>query len=319
MGSESPSSFPLNAPTQTSNSEEIFMQHSLHFTESLKELKGLRKQLYSAAEYFEVSYGKDDQKQLVVDSLKDYVSKAVISTVDHLGSVASKLDTFLDEKVDEFSDTKLRFSCIEQKSRSYQEFINRSGLMQQSLFMITPKYRKRYVNPSRDTMCALRKSDENISFEKASIYFQDDIHQSQHKQGHCLTSAFLGATTKALPPLPRKRHSKPSSIETSPNSLAFSFTRAASNKEVGKRSHSPLRFSLKRSGSYANRSTSPTAFNKQRCPSEPRRTVHTSINPAKNSTQDMELLSKKSKHLLKALLSINRSQKGVPSRYQDDR
>nr|GMD01557.1 protein ABIL2-like isoform X1 [Ipomoea batatas] len=163
MGSESPSSFPLNAPTQTSNSEEIFMHHSLHFTESLK-------------------------KQLVVDSLKDYVSKAVISTVDHLGSVASKLDTFLDEKVDEFSDTKLRFSCIEQ-------------------------------------------SDENISFEKASIYFQDDIHQSQHKQGHCLTSAFLGATTKALPPLPRKRHSKPSSIETSPNSLAFSFTRAASTKE----------------------------------------------------------------------------------------
>nr|GMC97955.1 protein ABIL2-like isoform X1 [Ipomoea batatas] len=222
MGSESPSSFPLNAPTETSNSDEIFMHHSLHFTESLKELKSLRKQLYSAAEYFEVSYGKDDQKQLVVDSLKDYVSKAVISTVDHLGSVASKLDTFLDEKVDEFSDTKLRFSCIEQKSRSYQEFINRSGLMQQSLFMITPKYRKRYVNPcnsisvltnsflnnflikilgifflikcivfffippprsARDTMCALRKSDENISFEKASIYFQDDIHQSQHKQG----------------------------------------------------------------------------------------------------------------------------------------
>nr|GLL17963.1 protein ABIL2-like [Ipomoea trifida]GMD22922.1 protein ABIL2-like isoform X1 [Ipomoea batatas] len=54
------------------------------------------------------------QKQLVVDSLKDNVSKVVISTVDHLGSIASKLDTFLDEKVDEFSATKLRFSCIEQ-------------------------------------------------------------------------------------------------------------------------------------------------------------------------------------------------------------
>lgn len=89
--------------------------------------------------------------------------------------------------------------------------------MQQSLVMITPKYRKRYVNPcnlisaltnsfrvffsskfvfffflkfivffhcsARDTMCALHKSDENIAFENGSIYFQDDIHQSQHKQG----------------------------------------------------------------------------------------------------------------------------------------
>nr|GMD83227.1 protein ABIL2-like isoform X1 [Ipomoea batatas] len=52
----------------------------------------------------------------VVDSLKDNVSKVVIGTVDHLGSIASKLDTFLDEKVDEFSATKLRFSCIEQES-----------------------------------------------------------------------------------------------------------------------------------------------------------------------------------------------------------
>lgn len=75
----------------------------------------------------------------VVDSLKDYVSKAVISTVDHLGSVASKLDTFLDEKVDEFSDTKLRFSCIEQV-----RFFHRNELFGELIvsrsWCFTPKY-----------------------------------------------------------------------------------------------------------------------------------------------------------------------------------
>lgn len=45
--------------------------------------------------------------------MKDYVTKALISTVDHLGSVAFKVNSFVDEKVDEVSATKLRVSCIE--------------------------------------------------------------------------------------------------------------------------------------------------------------------------------------------------------------
>ena len=46
--------------------------------------------------------------------MKDYATKALISSVDHLGSVAFKVTTFLDDKVTEFSDTKVRFSNIEQ-------------------------------------------------------------------------------------------------------------------------------------------------------------------------------------------------------------
>lgn len=50
----------------------------------------------------------------VVDSSKDYVAKALVNTVDHLGSVADKLSKFLDQKADDYSATSSQFSCIEQ-------------------------------------------------------------------------------------------------------------------------------------------------------------------------------------------------------------
>ena len=50
----------------------------------------------------------------VVNTLKDYAVKALVNTVDHLGSVSFKVNGLLDEKVDEVSGTELRVSCIEQ-------------------------------------------------------------------------------------------------------------------------------------------------------------------------------------------------------------
>lgn len=46
--------------------------------------------------------------------MKDYAIKALVNTVDHLGSVTYKVNDFFDEKVDEVSGTEFRVSCIEQ-------------------------------------------------------------------------------------------------------------------------------------------------------------------------------------------------------------
>ena len=50
----------------------------------------------------------------VVETLKDYAIKALVNTVDHLGSVTYKVNDLLDEKVVEVSVAELRVSCIEQ-------------------------------------------------------------------------------------------------------------------------------------------------------------------------------------------------------------
>ena len=50
----------------------------------------------------------------VVETLKDYAIKALVNTVDHLGSVSYKVNDIFDEKVEEVSGTEFRVSCIEQ-------------------------------------------------------------------------------------------------------------------------------------------------------------------------------------------------------------
>lgn len=53
-----------------------------------------------------------------MESSKDYVTKALVSTVDHLGSIADKLNKFLDAKANEFSATNIKFSTIQQVQSS---------------------------------------------------------------------------------------------------------------------------------------------------------------------------------------------------------
>nr|GMC64732.1 protein ABIL3-like [Ipomoea batatas] len=101
-------------PRESADYDKASMPQNMLLSDSLEDLANLRKQLYSAAEYFELSYINDDQKQIVANTLKDYAIKALVSTVDHLGSVTYKANDMLDEKVVEVSGTELRISCVEQ-------------------------------------------------------------------------------------------------------------------------------------------------------------------------------------------------------------
>ncbi|XP_038993673.1 protein ABIL3-like [Hibiscus syriacus] len=77
----------MSVPREASDYDEVSIQQSSLLDDSLKDLKNLRARVYSAAEYFEVSYATDDQTQIVTATLKDYAIKALVNTVDHLGSV----------------------------------------------------------------------------------------------------------------------------------------------------------------------------------------------------------------------------------------
>ncbi|KAL4366101.1 hypothetical protein AHAS_Ahas07G0172400 [Arachis hypogaea] len=49
---------------EASTDDEIFMYQNLIFDNGLNDLKNLISQLYSAVEYFKLSYPNDDQKQM---------------------------------------------------------------------------------------------------------------------------------------------------------------------------------------------------------------------------------------------------------------
>ncbi|CAM6041807.1 unnamed protein product [Sphagnum compactum] len=127
--------------------DEEEIERSRHFAQALKELKSLRPQLYSAAEYCESSYLYSDQKQVVLDNLKEYSVKALVNAVDHLGTVAYKFNDLLSHQTSDISTTELRAASLAQRMRSCQEHSDREGLKQQSLAKPMQVNHKHYVLP----------------------------------------------------------------------------------------------------------------------------------------------------------------------------
>ncbi|BAT78850.1 Protein ABIL3 Abl interactor-like protein [Vigna angularis] len=302
---------------EASNYDEVFMQQSLLFDDSLKDLKNLRAQLYSAAEYFELSYTNDDQKQIVVETLKDYAIKALVNTVDHLGSVTYKVNDLLDEKVVEVSVAELRVSCIEQRIKTCQEYMDHEGRTQQSLVISTPKYPKRYILPVGETMHGANYTKSK--YEGLNLDDEDDWPHFRNA---------VRATIRETPPSTARRGRSPSPSLQPQRSGAFSFTSSSTmpKKDLERRSVSPYRFPLLRTGSRSSRPTTPkisrpTTPNpsrpitpnpsnaRQRYPSEPRKSSSMRLYAERDPAKDVEQYPSKSKRLLKALLSRRKSKK----------
>ncbi|KAK8577538.1 hypothetical protein V6N13_027809 [Hibiscus sabdariffa] len=290
---------------ESSNSDEIPVQQSLLFSESLKDLKNLRTQLYSAAEYFEVTYTNDDQNQMVVETLKDYTIKALVNTVDHLGSMTFKVNDLLDEEVEAVSGTELRVSCIEQRLRTSRAYIDREGISQQSLAVDTPKYHKR-ANRTKSKIVGCGLDDE------------DDWHQLRNAVRATLRESPASSVAETPMSISCRRGRSPSpSPRPLQQSPVFSFTNTMPEKDQEKQTESPHRFQLLRTGSVSrpttpnkNRLITPIAAGAmQRYPSEPRKSASMRLPSEKDSPKDIDQSLGKSKRLLKALLSRRKSKK----------
>ncbi|CAK8560759.1 unnamed protein product [Lathyrus sativus] len=128
--------------------DEVSMERSKSFVNSLQELKNLRPQLYSAAEYCEKSYLLSEQKQMVLDNLKDYAVRALVNAVDHLGTVAYKLTDLLEQHTLDVSTMDLKVSTINQKLLTCQVYTDKEGLRQQQLLAFIPRHHKHYILPN---------------------------------------------------------------------------------------------------------------------------------------------------------------------------
>ncbi|CAM8974496.1 unnamed protein product [Rhodiola kirilowii] len=128
--------------------DEVSMEQSKNFVKALLELKNLRPQLYSAAEYCEKSYLHSEQKQMVLDNLKDYAVKALVNTVDHLGTVAYKLTDLLEQQIVDLSTMEQKVSVLNQQLLTCQIYMDKEGIRQQQLMAIIPRHHKHYMLPN---------------------------------------------------------------------------------------------------------------------------------------------------------------------------
>lgn len=124
------------------------MERSKSFVKALQELKNLRPQLYSAAEYCEKSYLHSEQKQMVLDNLKDYAVRALVNAVDHLGTVAYKLTDLLEQQTLDVSTMDLKVTCLNQKLLTCKTYMDKEGSRQQQLLSFIPRHHKHYILPN---------------------------------------------------------------------------------------------------------------------------------------------------------------------------
>ncbi|KAM7260910.1 hypothetical protein ACFE04_026385 [Oxalis oulophora] len=111
--------------------DEVSMERSTNFVNALQELKSLRPQLYSAAEYCEKSYLHSEQKEMVLDNLKNYAVRALVNAVDHLGTVAYKLTDLLDQQTLDVSTMDLKLHCVNQND-ARQSYLQAGSRLQPS-------------------------------------------------------------------------------------------------------------------------------------------------------------------------------------------
>ncbi|CAH2080259.1 unnamed protein product, partial [Thlaspi arvense] len=266
---------------QSSNHDELFMRQTLQFSETLKDLKNLRKQLYSAAEYFETSYGKEEHKETVIETLKEYAAKAVVNTVDHLGSVSDKFNSFLSDNSTHFSTTHLRLSSLEQRMKLCREYMGKSGTYQHCFLIQSPHHHKRYFFPQHG---------------------RGEHRGTAGDDSHRFKSAVRSTILENHPNTARKAN-KTGSFSFSPILHNNISNRAPPSS---KRTNSPMRFSLLRSGSLLKRSSSPSQPRMLALP-EPQRAISVSRN--KEIVEIKQTSSRKGNKSLmfKALMSMSKS------------
>ncbi|XP_037450032.1 putative protein ABIL2 isoform X3 [Triticum dicoccoides] len=296
--------------------EEVQMEEAFIFSETIKDLKALRPQLYSAAEYFELAYTQEGGKQAVMTNLKEYAVKALVNTVDHLGSISFKVSSLVDQRFDEVAEANLRVSCIQQRAQAIQACVNREGLTQQSLVIAAPKYHKRYILPgdgsvpnavpnfSEMNKVKSRTTQMHQAFRAAASAAQT---KSKDKQ-----ASFRKLRSIARAPSQSACSSSPAQH---PRFMPPSDTAIPTNRD--KRSDSPIYSTtpLTRSGSLSKKSSLlKTSSVRVQTASDPKRLVplRSYADRYNDDSKESEQTLKKSKKFLKSLLSRRRRCKVSP-------
>ncbi|XWS69899.1 hypothetical protein CRYUN_Cryun03dG0003200 [Craigia yunnanensis] len=140
-------------PNKEDDSDEGF-----RFYKSLQELRDLRSQLHYAADYCETTFLKSEEKKAVVENTKEYICKAVVTFVDHLGNVSANLNHCI-SKTNAFSEAEFRINCLKQRLLSCEQFAHKLALTRVKWNPNLPRHHRRYL--SAPTIATVEKSNED--------------------------------------------------------------------------------------------------------------------------------------------------------------
>ncbi|KAF3441922.1 hypothetical protein FNV43_RR15837 [Rhamnella rubrinervis] len=134
-----------------------------HFDQSLQELRDLRSQLHYAADYCESTFLNAKEKKAVVENTKEYLCRAVVTVVDHLGCVSANLNCLVSE-TNAFSAAELRINCLKQRLLSCELYANKLSLSRVRWSEIRPRHHSHYLLSSAASKAVgdIEKSNEGL-------------------------------------------------------------------------------------------------------------------------------------------------------------
>ncbi|KAE8662469.1 ABI-1-like 1 isoform 2 [Hibiscus syriacus] len=94
-----------------------------------------------------IEHSKRFVKALVLDNLKDYAAKALVNTVDHLGTAAHKLTDLLEQQMLQVSTMELKAYCLNHQLLICQTYTDKEGLGEQQVLAFIPRHHKHYTLP----------------------------------------------------------------------------------------------------------------------------------------------------------------------------
>ncbi|PWA37200.1 ABI family [Artemisia annua] len=213
-------------------------QHFSKFTTSIQELKDLCSQLHAAAGYCETTFLNSKQKHLVVENTKEYVCRAVVAVVDHLGSVSANLDHHISEtNTNTISQTEVKIDSMKQRFSICQEYSDKLARPRLTWNVTTPRYNSRYLKPPASDVLSRNKSirdsgseidENNINInqgfkfdEEVPLFFYTCIYKTPSSDFGDMASVKSDKTRDSSSSLSALAVRDNLSIQSKPQSLSF--------------------------------------------------------------------------------------------------
>ncbi|KAH6778992.1 hypothetical protein C2S52_010229 [Perilla frutescens var. hirtella] len=160
------------------------VDNAAQFHKSLKELRGFSSQLYHAADYCKTAFLSSQDKTHILETTKEYVSRAVVVVVDHLGTMTANLECCI-SKSNSIPETEHKIDSIKQRIGTCQNHSYKISLARFHWGTDFSRYHCRYVSlPLQDSTvsgnvrsysrsCIDAKNEEETPSEAGGLLYLD--------------------------------------------------------------------------------------------------------------------------------------------------
>ncbi|KAK4754966.1 hypothetical protein SAY87_008723 [Trapa incisa] len=161
---ESASAYSFASATVCKSSDVAETEELIRFNTSLLELREISSQIHYAADYCESTFqNNSEDRKPIVDNTKEYICRAVVTMVDHLGNVSCNLTSLLSQ-ASAFTDAELRINSLKQRIMSCEKLGSEFALKKVRWRAVRPRHHSRYLfTDARKPTIATRSSIHGLT------------------------------------------------------------------------------------------------------------------------------------------------------------